>query len=284
MSDFCHLHTHSHYSLLDGLMSIDEICEAVVDLGQSAIALTDHGNLYGLFKFWSKAQLYDLKPILGCEFYVATDHTKKSKGHSKRWHIVLLARNEEGYHNLIELSTRSFEDGFYYKPRIDRALMDRYKGGLICLSACPAGEVGEAVLANNARAAREAVVAYREIFDPNYYLEIQPQIGLEEYNDRIIRLSNRYGVPLVATCDAHFRVPEDYEFHRILLKVNTKGSFEYRAPNIWLMSADQVLENLMSLGVEKSVARKAIENTVEIADEIEHIEIDCSLKLPLYEA
>jgi len=282
MGDFVHLHVHSHFSLLDGLMDVSEIVDAAKSFGHDAIAITDHGNLYGWFKFWKACKEAEIKPIFGCEVYIAKDHQLRGPEHRKRWHLILLARNEEGFKNLIQLSTISFIDGFYYKPRLDLKLLYKYRKGLICLSGCMAGEVGEAINNGNAVQAKKAVRAYHTIFKDDYYLEIMPHEDLKLYNKRSVGLAYDLDVPMVATCDAHFLRPEDHELHVVLLKIRTKGGFEYHAPDIWLKSKEEALETFRGQ-ITKLTATQAIDNTVRIGEQIEAVDIDCSQKLPHFE-
>jgi len=282
MGDFVHLHVHSQWSLLDGLMDVSEIADAAKDFGHDAIAITDHSTLYGWFKFWKACKEAEIKPIFGCEIYIAKDHQARGPEHRKRWHLILLAWNEEGFKNLLQLSTTSFIDGHYYRPRLDLELLYKYRHGLICLSGCMAGEVGEAINDGNKNRAKAAVRAYRAIFKDNYYLEIMPHEDLKQYNRRSLALAHSLDVPLVATCDAHFLRPEDQELHVVLLKIRTKGGFEYHAPDVWLKSKEEALETFRGQ-ISSLAANQAIDNTVRIGEQVEEIDIDCSQKLPHFE-
>lgn len=283
MSDFVHLHVHSHFSMLDGLVDVVDLTQRAKELGDSALALTDHGNLFGMFKFWKECSSHNIKHIFGCEFYIARSHLAKGKEHKKRWHIVLLAYNREGFDNLLKLSTISFEDGFYYLPRIDCKLLYRHNKGLICLSACPAGEVGEAVLKGKKKTAKSAVGVYKDIFGSRFYIEIQPHKDLPEYNERLCALARETGTSLVATCDVHFLNPEDSELHRVLLNINTKGAFEFHAPDIWMKPRELIVESFKDMGLSKRDVMEAVDNTVRIASRVKQMDIDCSQKLPAFE-
>lgn len=252
--DFVHLHVHSQYSLLDGAASIDELVKAAAANGQPALALTDHGAMYGTLKFYQAAKAAGIKPILGCEVYVArrTRHDRTPKVDESPYHLVLLAENEEGYKNLLKLSSISHVEGFYYRPRVDREVLAAYSKGLIALSACLSGEVPGHFLAENPGAAREAAAWYREVFGPDrFFLELQDQ-GLEgqkKLNRELVRLAKELGVGVVATNDLHYLRREDARIHDVLLCIQTGKTindqdrmrfptdlFYYRTPRRWRWS------------------------------------------------
>src|SRR3989338_277712 len=201
MPRFTHLHTHSHYSLLDGLGKIDNIIKHTKDLGMSAIALTDHGALYGAIEFYKKAKKAGIKPIIGVEAYIAPkDHKiKNANGEEKYYHLILLAKNKTGWKNLIKLVTISHLEGYYYKPRMDKELLRQYHDGLMALSACIGGELGKNLLNNNFAGAEKAAREYEEIFGKgNFYLEIGHHPGIKETikaNEGIKKLSEITGIP-----------------------------------------------------------------------------------------
>jgi DNA polymerase-3 subunit alpha len=276
-SDFVHLHTHSEYSLLDGLSNIPKLVQRAADLGMGSLALTDHGVLYGAVEFYQAAQKAGIKPIVGVEAYVAPgkydDKTPEGKGY---FHTVLLAKNAEGYRNLIKLTTRAHLDGYYYKPRIDRDLIAEHKEGLIISQACLSGEVNRRLTQKDATGAREAAAFYRDLMGPDhYYLELQlhPEVPeLHEINQEIVRIGRELGIPLVATNDAHYVDQEDAQTHLLLrcLGFNTTVA-DYCAKNklrgpeeidasYYLQSAEQ-MERLMA-----QYPREALENTRRIAD------------------
>ena len=181
--DFVHLHIHTEYSLLDGACRIDQLMERVKECGQTAIACTDHGVMYGCVQFYKAAKKAGIKPIIGCEVYVATrtrfDKVNKIDGNN---HLILLCKNETGYKNLIKMVSASFVEGFYSKPRIDKQLLEQYHEGLICLSACLAGEIPQAILAGDYERAKTSALWYRDLFgEGNYYIELQDH-GLKEDN------------------------------------------------------------------------------------------------------
>ncbi|PIT92025.1 MAG: DNA polymerase III subunit alpha [Candidatus Harrisonbacteria bacterium CG10_big_fil_rev_8_21_14_0_10_42_17] len=226
-SKFVHLHTHSHYSLLDGLAKIDELVLRAKELGMDSLALTDHGTLYGAVEFYQKCKKAGIKPILGVEAYVAPGdcREKNTNGGRKYFHLILLAKNEQGWKNLLRLVTKAHLEGFYYKPRIDKEMLRQYSEGLIGLSACLAGEVSQHILGNNLEEAEKVVREHADIFgEGNYYLEIQHHPGIPEVlkaREATIALSKKTGVPLVATQDIHYLKESDHEYHDILLAVQT---------------------------------------------------------------
>ena len=221
MRDFVHLHVHTEYSLLDGAARIDKLLERAIDLGQKAIAITDHGVMYGVAEFYQKALKKGIKPIIGCEVYVASsDRTFKGKNSDYNYsHLILLAKNNVGYHNLIKIVSDAFTDGFYYKPRTDMHMLSKYSEGIIALSACIAGDVQRAILADNMSLAYEKAMEYKSIFGNDFYLEIQDH-SLEEdekITSGIVKLSESTGIPVVATNDIHYVNKEDAEAQDILM-------------------------------------------------------------------
>ncbi len=225
MSDFVHLHCHTEYSLLDGAIRIGDLCSRAKDYGMSAAAITDHGNMYGALKFYLAAQKIGIKPIIGCELYVAaTRHDDRDSADArKRYHLVLLAQNLVGYHNLIKLVSFGCLYGMHYKPRVDKALLAQHSEGLIALSACLAGEIPRKLAAQGMDAALAAAKDYAAIYPGRFYLELQSN-GLAEQtrlNEGLIELAEDTGLPLVATNDCHYLTAEDVEAHDILLCIQT---------------------------------------------------------------
>ena len=224
---FAHLHLHSHYSLLDSAIKLDELIQQVGELGMSAVALTDHGNLFGSFEFYSAARKAGIRPLLGCEVYVAHgSHIERSPSGSGRQrpyqHLVLLAETQRGWDNLMRLVTTSYLEGFYHRPRIDKELLATHAQGLIGLSACLSGEVAARLLSGDEKGAAEAANQYREILGPdNFFLEVQEHGLAEEKGVResLGRVAARTGIPLVATNDCHFHRREDVEAHRVLIGI-----------------------------------------------------------------
>ncbi len=226
---FVHLHCHSHYSLLDGASKIPALVKCAKTLGMPALALTDHGNLYGAVEFLREAKAADLKPIVGLEAYVApvrrTDRTTGGgSGQEYAFHLTLLARNGEGVRNLMRLSSPSFLEGFYYKPRIDKEILQRHAEGLICLSGCASAEFSDNILHGKTAKAEELCAWYQKVFgEENFYVEIQDN-GIPIQRDcaaGALDIARRMGLPVVATSDAHYLTREDAPAHDILLCINT---------------------------------------------------------------
>ena len=226
-NSFVHLHTHTEYSLLDGAGKITKAVSRAKELGMPALAITDHGVMYGVIDFYKAAKKSGIKPVIGCEVYVAprSRFDRDARKDSKQYHLVLLARNREGYHNLMELVTRGFSEGFYYKPRVDKELLRQYSKGLIALSGCPKGEVPQNIINNNFDAAEKTALEYEEIFGKgNFFLEIGHHPRIQEVvksQEGIIKIHQKTGIPLVATQDIHYLKPEDAEYQDILLAVQT---------------------------------------------------------------
>ncbi|HRU27557.1 MAG TPA: PHP domain-containing protein, partial [Treponema sp.] len=223
MTDFVHLHVHSDYSLLDGAASVKSLISKAKALGMKHLALTDHGNMFGALKFYKECKAAEINPIIGSEFYMTSGSRFDKKGSetgNAYHHLVLLATNEQGYRNLMKLSSLSYTEGFYYKPRIDEELLVRYHEGLIGLSACLGGEIPSLLLEGKAEEALSRARHLRDILgDDNFYLELQDH-GLPEQkkvNPLLIELSKRTGIPLVATNDIHYLDKEDSVAQDILL-------------------------------------------------------------------
>lgn len=234
-SDFVHLHNHTQYSLLDGLTKVPELIKRVKDTGMTAVAMTDHGTLSGTIEFYKEASNNGIKPIVGIETYVAARslYDKDPAKDKQYYHLILLAMNQQGYQNLLALSTIANLEGFYYKPRIDHQLLAKHNEGLICLSGCASSEIGDALRQGQYDQARQIAEWYKSVFGDRYYLEIQDH-GHPEHpghwqeqkiiNDQLIRLSQELDIPAVVTCDAHYLTAGDQDAHEILLCVQT-GSF-----------------------------------------------------------
>lgn len=223
---FTHLHVHSHYSLLDGLAKIDNLLDYTKELGMDSLALTDHGVLYGAVEFFQKAKQRGIKPIIGCEVYVALDKmTDRRPGiDDKRYHLVLLVKNETGYKNLVKLVSKGHLEGFYYKPRIDEEILEKHSEGLIALSACLNGKIPRLILSNKLDEAKKTIVKYKEIFGEDFYLELQHHTNIpdqQKVNKALIELSRQFDVPLVATNDIHYLRKEDADAQDLLMLINT---------------------------------------------------------------
>ena len=224
---FVHLHLHTLYSALDGAIKIEQLAENLKANGMDACAITDHGVMYGIIDFYKTMKKKGIKPIIGSEFYISPGSRFDKKDHYKQgddtnYHLVLLAENNEGLHNLYKLSTIGFLEGFYRKPRIDKETLRQYSNGIIALSACLGGEISRKFLKEGYEAARNAALEYDEILGRgNYYLEIQEN-GIPEQkivNNQLIQISRETGIPLVATCDSHYLNKEDYSSHNILMQI-----------------------------------------------------------------
>ncbi len=269
MPDFVHLHVHSEYSLLDGMCRIKDLPKRAKELGMKAIALTDHGVMYGAVNFYKECVKEGIKPIIGCEVYVAprTRFDKESGIDDDYAHLILLAKNKTGYQNLIKLVSMSFTDGYYYKPRIDLEILEQYSEGLICLSACLAGQINQAILKDDMEKAKEIALWHKRVFGEDYYLEIQNN-GLPEQvmvNQRLIGLSRELGIPLVATNDAHYLKQEDSYNHEILLCIQTakkmtdSDRMRFETNEFYIKTSEEMADYFSSVP-------EAIENTVKIAD------------------
>lgn len=285
MTKFVHLHTHSHYSLLDGLPKIDELVARAKELGMDALAVTDHGNLYGAIEFYKKAKAAGIKPILGVEAYIAPGDRRDKNKNGEYYHLTLLAKNQEGWKNLIKLVTEAHLNGFYYKPRMDKELLKSHGNGLIALSGCLAGEISQNLLKNNYDGAVKAAKEYESIFGKeNFYIEIGHHPGVKETlktRDGLIRLSKETGIPLAATQDIHYLKKEDAEYHDILLAVQT-GNNVSDPDRLSLKQDDFSMRSPAEMTELFSDLLEAVDNTVKIADEC-NVEIELGkIKLPKF--
>lgn len=287
MPDFAHLHVHTEYSLLDGANRIRDLVSRTKELGMDSIAITDHGVMYGVIDFYKECIKQGVKPIIGCEVYTAvrTRHDKQSSIDASQGHLILLAKNNQGYKNLMEIVSLGFTEGFYYKPRIDMEVLERYSEGLVCLSACLSGDIPKAILNGNYDKAKELVLKLNKTFgEGNFYLEIQDN-GIQEQkvvNQNLIKLSNECGIPLVATNDVHYLKREDSEIHEILLCIQTGKNIEdedrmrFGSSEFYVKSPEEMEQRFGKIS-------GAIENTVKIADMC-NVEIEFGkIKLPEYE-
>ncbi|NIA18390.1 MAG: PHP domain-containing protein, partial [Actinobacteria bacterium] len=277
---FVHLHTHSHYSLLDGLAKIDGLIEHAKNDGADALALTDHGVMYGCIEFYQKCKKAGIKPIIGVEAYLAPNsrHDKITKEDEKNYyHLILLARNYEGYKNLIKLTSIAHLEGFYYKPRVDWEVLQKYSNGLIAMTACIGGEIPRLIRIGKPEKAKEKILAYNRLFGQgNFYLEIQDHPDLEgqdEVNEKLIEFSQELNVPLAATNDAHYLEKEDAEAQDILLCLQNKKKREDR-DRMNMTGVDYSLRPWREIAEAFKDTPEAIENTVKIAGK-------CNLELEL---
>src|SRR5438132_63082 len=278
--DFVHLHLHTDYSLLDGAIQIKPLSERLENLGMKACAMTDHGNMYGAISFYNTMKARGIKPIIGCETYIAPgsrkDRSGRVPGEKVNFHLILLARDYEGYRNLSRLTSKAFTEGFYYKPRIDKELLAQHSKGLIALSSCMSG-VPSALLAQDRfdDAATQALEFEQIMGKGNYFLEIQEH-GLEpqaRIRKPLVDLSKRTGIPLIATNDAHYLMPQDARAHDVLLcigsgkTVNDENRLKYGTPNFYVRSPEEMWR------IFGDELPEALQRTVEIAER-------CELKLP----
>jgi len=284
---FTHLHTHTHYSLLDGLSKIDELVERVKELGMDSVAITDHGVLYGAIEFYKTAKAAGIKPIIGAELYVAKNRIfdKKANIDDDRYHLVVLAKNQAGYKNLIQLITIAHLEGFYYKPRVDKELLEKYSDGLIALSGCLGGEIPRALLSNNFDYAKKLAFEYKEIFgEGNFYLEIQQHPNIKEQNvvnKGLIELARKTGLPIVATQDSHYLRPEDNEIHDVLLAIQTnnrtddKDRLTMKEDDFSLTSPEEIYQKFSKITfITSEELRQLFENTQIISEQ-------CNLEIEL---
>ncbi len=285
---FVHLHTHTEYSLLDGSNKIKEYVNRVKELGMNAAAITDHGVMYGAVDFYRAAKEAGIKPILGCEVYVAPNSRfdKELTGGEDRYnHLILLAENDRGYANLIKIVSRGFTEGYYYRPRVDMEVLSRYHEGIICLSACLAGEVARNITKGSYEEAKKAAVKYRDCFgEGNYFLELQDH-GIPEQkrvNAALLRMSEELGIPLVATNDVHYTCSEDADPHDILLciqtgkKLSDENRMRYEGGQYYVKSEEEMASLF-------PYALQALENTQKIADRCNVEIVFGQYKLPKYD-
>src|SRR5262245_612974 len=226
---FTHLHLHTEYSLLDGLTRIPQLMERVKDMGQEAVAMTDHGALYGAIDFYRAARNNGIKPIIGVEGYVAPgSRLTRDVGDKQPFHLTMLAKNKTGYRNLLKLVTTSHLDGYYYRPRMDRDVLEKHSDGIVVLSGCPSGELMRLIQDGRVDDARATINWYREVFHDGYYLEVQHH-DLPEFAEAgrtVVQLAREMGIPLVATNDSHYLTQDDHGSHDVLLCIGTNATVQ----------------------------------------------------------
>ena len=285
---FTHLHVHTEYSLLDGSGKISEMLPRAKELGMDSLAITDHGVMYGVIDFYKKAKEVGIKPILGCEIYVAPGSRfdrEKRQDDSRYHHMVLLAETNEGYRNLMKIVTRGFTEGYYYKPRVDYEILERYHEGLIALSACLAGEIPRRILQDDYEGAKASAIKLRDIFgDGNFFLELQDH-GIREQtmvNTSLLRMSKELGIPLVATNDVHYIMEEDAVPHDLLLciqtgkRVSDTDRMRYEGGQYYLKSEEEMRAIF-------PYAAEALENTHKIAQRCNVEIVFGEQKVPAYD-
>ena len=287
---FTHLHVHTEYSLLDGSGKIGEMLSRAKELGMDSLAITDHGAMFGVIEFYKKARAMGVKPIIGCEVYVAPGsrferEAGRGENEDRYFHLVLLAENETGYYNLMKIVSKGYTDGFYYKPRVDKEILRKYHEGIIALSACLAGELSKTILRDNYEAARDVALEYESIFGKgNYFLELQDHgiSGQKLVNQSLLKISEETGIELVATNDIHYVNADDAAAHDILLCIQTQKTVDdedrmrYEGGQFYLKSEDEMKELF-------PFVPDAIENTHKIAERC-NVEIEFGVtKLPEYD-
>lgn len=295
MIDFCHLHNHSQYSLLDGASDIKKMMKKAKEDGQQAVALTDHGNMFGAFKFVAEANKAGVKPIVGCEFYMVQDRFKRSFEKAKgekdiRYHQLLLAKNAIGYQNISKLCSIGYIDGLYGKyPRIDKDILIQHTEGLIATSCCIGAEIPQAIVRGELDEAERLLKWWLDIFGEDYYIEIQRQKGMQDVNgfglsqeavnQELLKLARKYNVKTIVTNDSHYLNEEDAEAHDILLCVNTgskvadKGRFKFPSNDFYFKTKQQMNDIFYDIP-------EAIETTVELASKVESIKLERDILLP----
>ena len=290
MPDFVHLHVHTQYSILDGAAAIKPLIKRAKALGMNAIAITDHGNMYGVKNFHDTATDAGVKPILGCEVYVVKNRFEKDKDEKAGDHLILLAKNLEGYHNLCKMVSYSFTEGFYYKPRIDKQLIEQYHEGLICCSACLGGEVPPAIMHNDIEEAARVVQWFKNIFGEDYYLELQlhpsgdPQKDADVYENQlrvnkvILELAAKYGVKYICSNDVHFILAEDAVAHDHLICLNTGRDLD--DPNRMRYTFQEYLKSPEEMAALFPDHPEALATTLEIADKCEDYKLTHAPLMP----
>ena len=274
--NFTHLHVHTEYSLLDGSNKIQEYVNRVRELGMDSAAITDHGVMYGVIDFYRAARAAGINPILGCEVYVAPGSRfdrEIGSGDDRYYHLVLLAENNQGYANLMKIVSKSFVEGFYYKPRVDLQLLEKYHEGLIALSACLAGEVARFLTRGMYEDAKAAALRYQDIFGKgNFFLELQDH-GIPEQqnvNQQLLKMHRETGIELVATNDVHYTLAEDAQPHDVLLclqtgkKLSDENRMRYDGGQYYVKSPEE-MERLFPYATE------ALENTHKIAERCQNL-------------
>ena len=292
---FAHLHVHTYYSVLDGQASIKSHFKKAQENGQTALAITDHGNMFGVKEFFKVAKDFpDIKPIIGCEVYVNRDgrFTKRGKEDQGAYHLILLAKNLKGYYNLVKIVSIGYTEGFYYKPKIDREVLEKYHENLICCSACLGGEIPKFINTGNLKEAEETALWYKNLFGEDYYLEVQLHVSQvpgmtqevaqlqQQANEEIFKMSQRLGIKTVATNDAHFSRREDGPAHDRLICLTTNTNYsDIRRKRYTQEEYLKTEEEMRALFPDHP---EAIDNTMEIVDKIERYKIDRDHVLPLF--
>jgi DNA polymerase III subunit alpha len=284
MTEFTHLHVHTNFSILDGAANIDQMVKKAAQSGMKALAITDHGNMYGVMHFTKAADKYGIKPIIGCEIYVAEGSRFEKKGKEDRsgHHLILLAKNKQGYENLSRLCSIGYLEGFYYTPRIDKEVLRKYSDGLIASSACLGGELPQALMNQGIDQAEAVIEEFIDIFGDDYYLELQRH-GLEEQepvNQQILTLAEKYNLKVIATNDCHYINAEDAKAHDILICLQTGRDLD--DPTRMRYSGQEYLKTPDEMAKLFSDIPQAISNTQHIVDKIEGYQIIRDILLPVF--
>ncbi|MEE9490793.1 MAG: PHP domain-containing protein, partial [Dehalococcoidia bacterium] len=271
---FTHLHVHTEYSLLDGMCPIHHLISRARELGMDSLAITDHGVLYGAISFYREANEAGIKPILGCEVYVAPKERQGRLAADKNpYHLVLLAKDEAGYHNLLKLATAAQLEGFYYKPRVDKELLSQHSEGLIALSSCPNGELGRLIVEGRLEDAEKAAKWYKDVFG-DFYLELQehavPQLA--QINKELVGLSRKLNLPLVAANDVHYVNKDDAYAHDILLCIQTNNTI-YNEKRLKMADDSFYLRSPQEMAELFAELPEALANTERIA-ELCHLDLE----------
>jgi len=270
MSNFVHLHVHTEYSLLDGLTKIKQLVNTVKEMGMTSIAITDHGVMYGAIEFYKACLKENIKPIIGCEVYVSPKNRLiKTPSNKKNYHLTLLAKNKQGYKNLMKLVSLSFLEGFYYKPRVDDEILKKYRQGLICLSGCLQGEIDQKIIDKKVESAKKTALKYQKIFKDDFYLEIQPHPDIPDQikaNHEIVKISRELGIPLVATNDVHYLNKDDAFAQDVLVMINTQTTVNDKNRLSMANTPDFYLKSPKTMADQLKEYPDAIQNTVKIAD------------------
>ncbi len=294
MAEFTHLHVHSQYSILDGATKVKDLVNRSIEFGMKAVALTDHGSMYGIKEFHDTATAAGIKPILGCEFYVSPKSRfdrEYKRGEKSNYHLIVLAKNKTGYHNLMKLASYAWTEGLYRKPRIDKELLRKYSEGLIVSSACLGGEIPALILQEKFEEAEKTALEFKEIFGDDFYLELMrhklpPDSQLDTYkkqetvNEYLVEMSKKLNIKLIATNDVHFLNKEDAEAHDILICLNTKKDLD--DPNRMRYTGQEYFKSPDEMAELFADYPEAIANTMEIAEKVETYEINHEPIMPIF--
>lgn len=272
--EFVHLHNHSDYSLLDGAASIEGYVEKATEFGMKHLALTDHGNMFGALRFYEACKKANINPLVGCEVYISPSSRFVRDANTKYFHMILIAKNTQGYQNLLELVSIAWKEGYYFRPRIDDEVLQKYHEGLICTAACIAGEIPRLIISGQYEKAKERALFYKKIFGEDFYIEIQRHGIPEEHiaNNGLIQLAHETGIELIATNDIHYLNKEDWEAHDILLCIGTgkklkdENRFRFSTKEFYFKSPQEMQELFKDIP-------EAIENTLKVAQK-------CNLTIP----